>query len=76
MCVKQSMSKRCRRNNSKPWDWLEDVVHHENGDWHGKLRWDLKEAKEFLSKMTSGLSLFEDEKGYYSIHGELICTAD
>ena len=72
------MAKRCRRSKSKSWDGCEDVVHNPDGSWSGKLYVALKPCKEPHLDVTekSGLGYFEDEKGYYSMAGELICTVD
>ena len=67
--------KRCRRNKSKSWDNCDDVIHNSDGSWSSKLRWSLKDAKDFLSRQST-FGLFEDKKGYYSEIGELICTAE
>ena len=69
------MSKRNRRSNRKPWDHCEEVVHNPDGSWHGKLRWPIEHAKEFLAKQST-FGLKEDEKGYYTITGELVMHAD
>lgn len=54
---------------------LTHVIYHKDGSWSGRLRWTDKQAKEFLM-VQSMVGLYEDEQGYYSKTGELICTID
>ena len=85
------MSKRCRRskpwdgfedvvhNPDGSWSGKLYMALKPCKEPHLELQWNGyggKNQKFIDVTKKSGLGYFEDEKGYYSMTGELICTAD